>query len=728
MHSCTKDEQILEINKRDSRLSKLSTTAEKRFFDKAYIIQNNNNINPPLVIRSTNELIDSLFDDLLELQLEQPFAEELIQLIGYPVWNHSAVLSNIDSQYQVVTIPFTFINDSLTQGILTSVLVDEVWHSYIVNRDTLYSLIAVSAVNDPNIPSYLVGMMYYDNKLFYYSDTLLYDLYFNAYRSQLHNGELSLSPRSCVQVTTSFCYSIPCPPIALTDPNLQILPRNCEHEECVDWIHFYGCGDVGGSSGGNHDVGQGLPGNNNGSGGSGGPDPGEGTDCGFTPTYNLPFLCTFGDDLEDYGMLFIDEYNALLPYLNPVHAQWFLSNYNSNLSTTLHIYNNFIINFSSSRVDNSNLLEYYLTYSQDGNIPHLLNLTSLSNLLLPHLSGLGAQEESWLSQNLELLNDPGIAQFLSLLGQVTLNYTEAQFAFQNRIYCYDIANNYPDYNLDYVIDIVSQDIGVSFNDFTQRYNNFRNLENPTESEMPQEIENGIAINSSYTPLTWIIGTPIGQNQDRLQVEDLEYGTNGNTAGINYNLLYKTSDELFADMNRLFDVCTTFGLNSVADGFIAKLRTNTTNNYAHENSDLSHAVRQHTNMRNFVKEWGFELNNKLIQSNGDINNIQVELGLFPRPQFSGLENRFNGLQILLNDTEHTTVELLDYNYNQNDGTWSASVIFDIDDHFGLDKKDALVYQGWHEGFGAWWMLQNKKGFVPFHTRVRNVFIISGDITP
>ncbi|MDZ4747395.1 MAG: DUF3289 family protein [Saprospiraceae bacterium] len=64
--------------------------------------------------------------------------------------------------------------------------------------------------------------------------------------------------------------------------------------------------------------------------------------------------------------------------------------------------------------------------------------------------------------------------------------------------------------------------------------------------------------------------------------------------------------------------------------------------------------------------------------------------------------------------HTTVELLDYNFNQNDGTWSASVIFDIDDYFGLDKKDALVYQAWHDGFGAWWMLQNKKGFVPFHT--------------
>ena len=47
---------------------------------------------------------------------------------------------------------------------------------------------------------------------------------------------------------------------------------------------------------------------------------------------------------------------------------------------------------------------------------------------------------------------------------------------------------------------------------------------------------------------------------------------------------------------------------------------------------------------------------------------------------------------------------------------ATVEVTIFDHFGVDKKDALGKQHIHGGFTAWWLLQHKRGKVPFITKV------------
>jgi hypothetical protein len=48
-------------------------------------------------------------------------------------------------------------------------------------------------------------------------------------------------------------------------------------------------------------------------------------------------------------------------------------------------------------------------------------------------------------------------------------------------------------------------------------------------------------------------------------------------------------------------------------------------------------------------------------------------------------------------------------------WTADIEVTIYDNFGLDKHDALTYQGNHDGFAAWWLLQHTRGHKPFQTK-------------
>lgn len=53
----------------------------------------------------------------------------------------------------------------------------------------------------------------------------------------------------------------------------------------------------------------------------------------------------------------------------------------------------------------------------------------------------------------------------------------------------------------------------------------------------------------------------------------------------------------------------------------------------------------------------------------------------------------------------------------DGKVIAFVEVIIHDHFGLDKNDALSYQGNHNGFASWWVLQHLRNYKPFETLIK-----------
>lgn len=88
----------------------------------------------------------------------------------------------------------------------------------------------------------------------------------------------------------------------------------------------------------------------------------------------------------------------------------------------------------------------------------------------------------------------------------------------------------------------------------------------------------------------------------------------------------------------------------------------------------------------------------------------------RPIFGGNYNMFHGLTILINDTENTEIRLEKFETISGSNKFFATVEITIIDHFGVDKNDALGKEYIHSGFTAWWLLQHKRGKVPFITKV------------
>jgi len=313
------------------------------------------------------------------------------------------------------------------------------------------------------------------------------------------------------------------------------------------------------------------------------------------------------------------------------------------------------------------------------------------------------------------------------LNQSEVNFllTHPEIAYQLKDFfdIHSFANGSAKNFANYCIDIAFQELGITFTELIESYEDFLDLENPVDAPEEQEIQNGIDIIQTEVPSTIPTGTPIGSNTPRGNTEDLEFGTNGDAAGILPSLLNKPDQELFTIMTNLFNACTFYGLNPTALDFIQRFKDKTGGEYHHP--DVSYAVSQTKAMRNFIKRFGVKLNEALQGNNGNINGIEIELG-DDRPQFSTLYHTFHGLKILINDTEHTTFKKLDFNLDPITGEWEGTFFFEVTDHFGLDKRDVLKFQSKHSGFAAWWLLQHKRDYRPFKTKIWVKATIRGDI--
>ena len=78
--------------------------------------------------------------------------------------------------------------------------------------------------------------------------------------------------------------------------------------------------------------------------------------------------------------------------------------------------------------------------------------------------------------------------------------------------------------------------------------------------------------------------------------------------------------------------------------------------------------------------------------------------------------------MANDIETTVIKLQEYKIDAN-GNWEADVIFEITDHFGLDKRDVLKFQGKERGFVTWWTLQFRRNYKPILTKNYYCFFFS-----
>lgn len=264
------------------------------------------------------------------------------------------------------------------------------------------------------------------------------------------------------------------------------------------------------------------------------------------------------------------------------------------------------------------------------------------------------------------------------------------------------------------VEYLNDNRNISIEDFKTQFLSptiFDNLTSSVNAPDDPVIDNGIEIEnlSGETPSS---GRLLAISPNRGNTEDMTWGTNGNTAGIRSSIISQTNAELFAHMDRLFEICSINDseMQAVSADFINVFRNNTGGKFSH--STLNRKVQESSSYKNYIKGFGKQLLTKLQAVNGDINSV-AQFNLNNRPVFSGLKNKFNGLQILINDTEQTDIKIDNYNIDAN-GEFTVSLSVTIHDHFGLDKHDALTYQYKNLGFPAWWLLQHTRGYKPFET--------------
>ncbi len=276
---------------------------------------------------------------------------------------------------------------------------------------------------------------------------------------------------------------------------------------------------------------------------------------------------------------------------------------------------------------------------------------------------------------------------------------------------------------------------------------------------PVVINNGITLANMATPANSVLfsgliktGYSVGTYPDNIDLpgddpEDIRSGTNADDRGIyldkkpavvspSGNVIAParpyTDSELFDFMTPLFMATTHCDNRSIAFLFKEQFRTNTERGKFFYHRPLSDKVMSHPVMKNYMKSFGKQLNDRLSMSNGQMISQAINMGT-ERPQFNKKcsdrnvwYDRLHGYQILINDTQAVDIYLVpgSYIYDANTKVWRGRFTFVVTDHFGLDKQDAIDYQWFPlgNGFSAWWRLQHTRGYKPFRTRI----IVSADI--
>lgn len=179
---------------------------------------------------------------------------------------------------------------------------------------------------------------------------------------------------------------------------------------------------------------------------------------------------------------------------------------------------------------------------------------------------------------------------------------------------------------------------------------------------------------------------------------------------------RPESQCFTLMGALFELTTLFDnqLDEVGEDIIQIFDDGVSPEVV-SNNTLNNKVWESNSTYNYLEDFAYEMNNTLKSTNGVLDGIVIDRKL-DRPIFNSTFDLFHGLKILVNDTNNTKVTINQYYYNPSTKDWVADCNITITDHFGLDKRDALTYQCYHDGFAAWWLLQNKYANSPFITKI------------
>jgi hypothetical protein len=264
---------------------------------------------------------------------------------------------------------------------------------------------------------------------------------------------------------------------------------------------------------------------------------------------------------------------------------------------------------------------------------------------------------------------------------------------------------------------------------------------------PNEISNGILIDdivldhfddverkpTAYTPYRHPHYPPNNR------ADDMKFGTDGDVKVIsdrNKEMLDWSNDSLEQKMEALFHFATNSQYRPIADKFLERFNSKTGKTY--DDSDLINLLQHTYELRNKVKQFGKILGEELKKVNYDKTKVR-QIVLLPelRPIFSRANGYlFIGPTILINDTEQINYYLKSCEIDIVENKWKAYLDVEIIDHFGLDDDDptnkikitgiSMQYQFLHSGFAAWWILQHRRAYVPFITKIKFRAEISGSL--
>jgi len=272
-------------------------------------------------------------------------------------------------------------------------------------------------------------------------------------------------------------------------------------------------------------------------------------------------------------------------------------------------------------------------------------------------------------------------------------------------------------------------------------------EGEQQGEVPENEIEILKIEGDDGTSTTGCGKKQAESGERGNVEDLDF-KNCNDEGIllkynstisklgNNTLEPYSAKELEGIMRNMFSLLTRGAAVDVADNFLNIFFHNKDNHRIVEDYDLNRLVADNYKMKIFVKEFGKRFGQEVKKNHGDVCSIEKFNIKDLRPIFNGAYNLRHGLQILINDTEKVSIFLNDdtCDYDEGSKEWKATFCFIIEDHFGMDKQDALKHQHvirdgtikGYWGFAAWWRLQHCKGYAPFITRIKVNATLKGKI--
>jgi hypothetical protein len=264
---------------------------------------------------------------------------------------------------------------------------------------------------------------------------------------------------------------------------------------------------------------------------------------------------------------------------------------------------------------------------------------------------------------------------------------------------------------------------------------------------PDPINSRITILNLYVPSKELVpGRLIAATEYRYThnppdkiAADLKFGYFGDDRVIsekNQEMLSWPLVDLENKMIELLHWASIGPYQAVADKFFARFKARIGLTYT--DSDISNLIKETVEVKNKIKQFGEDFEKKLRLVDGDEKMIDFfELEGIRRFLFTASNGYLlKGPTILINDVSQVKYHIQSFNIDTL-GNWEGTFYVETIDHFGLDDADPEkflvikglnlgMFQNLHSGFAAWWILQHKKAYRPFITKLRFVTRLKGKI--